>query len=469
MAAATLVAVQSVEAQTTKMPSTLRYGSGVIDIPVASVLPHLAITGTFSGFRVDLDNTVFVDPFTGAIVGAGPERKEWLFDGSVALGLFDRLEIGTTLQSFNDSDAGGNIWGAFGRLAVLKPQDQGIGLAGGVRYVTAPSWDDNESYQPPRLGFPDRRFREDLFDGPDEDDDIQTEMTFYGVASALLRGFESDWFPRHDITISAGWGNGMFGEGERAEFYRFADSEGWFVGGVAHMELTESSLLNLMAEWNGFDLNFGTQLDLGGLRLGGHILGANYWTDVSEYRSTKYGFLASACLNLSGSGSFLCRPGLMERPVVVPDTVRLPAPPPDTVRVTVETAPPLPTGTPTQICLATGEAVEVFVTAQNDTLVGPSRVSIRTLRPGVVFAGTYAEGREWFVEDAPITFEEREYLKSGGEVVLECPNLIRVGEFMGVPLFVTRTAERPFQTLYVPVRPGVWQAYEAGLPATRGN
>jgi hypothetical protein len=235
------------------------------------------------------------------------------------------------------------------------------------------------------------------------------------------------------------------------------------------MQVTESSLLNLMGEWNGFDLNFGTQLDVGGLRLGGHILGANYWRDVSEYRSMKYGFLASACLNLSGSGSFLCRPGLMERPVVVPDTVRLPAPPPDTVRVTVQTAPPLPTGTPTDICLATGESVQVLVTAQNDTLVGPSRVSIRTLRPGVVFAGTYAEGRQWFLDDQPVTFEQREYRRSGGEIRLECPNLMRVGEFMGVPLFATRTAERPFQTLYVPVRPGVWQAYEAGLPATRGN
>ena len=26
-----------------------------------------------------------------------------------------------------------------------------------------------------------------------------------------------------------------------------------------------------------------------------------------------------------------------------------------------------------------------------------------------------------------------------------------------------------FQTLYVPVRPGFWQAYQTGLPQTRGN
>ena len=458
-----------VAAQTTKMPSTLRYGSGYMDTPVASVLPHLALTGTFSGFFVNLDEDVTTDA-NGNINGTtGTEVSDFFADGSIALGLFDRIEIGTTLQSFNDSDAGGNMWGAFGRLALLRPEDQGIGLAGGVRWVSAPDFDDAVSYQPGRLGFPDRRFREDLFDGPDEDDDIQTEMTFYGVASAFLRGLDSDWLPDWDATISTGWGNGMFGEGERLDFYRFADSEGWFVGGALHVAMTESSLLNLMGEWNGFDLNFGAQLDLNGIRLGGHVLGANYWKDVGIYRSPKYGFLGSLCLDLAGGDSILCRPSLMARAAPDTVTVRLPAPPPDTVTVTRDVAPPLPTGTPANICLATGEVAQVLITAQGDTLVGPGRVSIRTLRPGVVFAGDYAEGRDWFEADQPVTFENRNYQKSGGEIRLECPDIMRVGEFMGVPLFARRDATRPFQTLYVPVRPGIWQAYQTGLQQTRGN
>src|SRR5262245_43807448 len=52
---AALASAHPLAAQTTKMPSTLRYGSGYIDVPVASVLPHLAVTGTFSGFRVSVD------------------------------------------------------------------------------------------------------------------------------------------------------------------------------------------------------------------------------------------------------------------------------------------------------------------------------------------------------------------------------------------------------------------------------
>ena len=109
------------------------------------------------------------------------------------------------------------------------------------------------------------------------------------------------------------------------------------------------------------------------------------------------------------------------------------------------------------------------MTAQGDTLVGPSRVSIRTLRPGIVFVGNYAEERAWFENDEALTFEERSYDKSGGEVRLECPDIMRVGEYQGVPLFVERTAQRPFEILYVPVRPGVWQAYETGLQAMRGS
>ena len=136
------------------------------------------------------------------------------------------------------------------------------------------------------------------------------------------------------------------------------------------------------------------------------------------------------------------RPRLIPRQM--PDTIRLPAPPPDTVTITREVAPPLPTGTATSMCLATGETIQVLVTAQGDTLVGPARTSIRALRQaGVVFAGDYAQGRAWFEQDQQITFEEASYQKFGGEIRLECPDIMRVGEFQGVPLFARRDAERP--------------------------
>jgi hypothetical protein len=390
-------------------------------------------------------------------------------DGSVYLGLFDRVEVGATVQSLNDSNLGGNVWGAFGRIAILRPETQGIGLAVGGRYVTAPEFDDNVEYMPPRLGFPDQRFRADLPDdegGFLDDGGLDTEMSLYGVVSAFLRGLDTSFLPEHDFTFSLGYGTGMFTEGENQNFYRAADSDGVFAGAALHMMLSESTLLNVMGEWNGFDVNLGAQLDFGGFRVGGHYLGSNYLEDSGMYRSPKIGILGSVALCPSGD-SFLCKPGLMMREG--PDTVMLPAPPPDTVVVEREVAPPLPTGTPTDICLATGETVQVLVTAQGDTLVGDDRVSIRTLRSsGIAFEGDYAAGADWFEMDEPITFSEREYLKSGGEVRLECPNIVQVGEHMGVPLFAMRSAEEPYEMIYVPVRPGVWQPYETDLRRTRG-
>jgi len=149
--------------------------------------------------------------------------------------------------------------------------------------------------------------------------------------------------------------------------------------------------------------------------------------------------------------------------------IELPAPPADTVIVTQQAQAPAPQGTPTQICLATGENVTVYVTAQGDTLVGERRVSVSDLGPGVAFAGEYAAGRPWYTADQPISFETREYRRSGGEVGLNCANIMRVGEHEGVPLFAEVSATRPFGTLYVPVRPGVWQAYQTDLAAVRGE
>ncbi|MDE0395248.1 MAG: outer membrane beta-barrel protein [Gammaproteobacteria bacterium] len=147
--------------------------------------------------------------------------------------------------------------------------------------------------------------------------------------------------------------------------------------------------------------------------------------------------------------------------------VELPAPPPDTVIVTREVAPPLPQGTPTEICIATGENVTVYLTPQGDTLVGPNRVAISSLAPGVGFAGAYAEGRGWFEADEPFEFDGREYVQSGGEVGLDCTAIMQVGTHDGVQLFADVSASSPYETVYVPVRPGVWQAYQADLAAVR--
>jgi hypothetical protein len=468
LALAALMAAPAIQAQTTTMPSTLRYGSGLLDIPVASVLPHMAITGTYSGFFLKMDRTVAVNA-KGDIIGFGPAADSKFYqDASFALGLYDRAEVGATIQSLNDAGAGGNIWGLFGRLNLFKPTNQGLGLAVGAQYVTAPDM-TGVNAQPTRLGIPDKRFVSAYPTAAPAKEDVSTTLSLYGVTTAHIRGFDEGFLPKHDLTFTLGYGTGMFQDGDDLAFYKFASSDGWFFGSALHFGVGENSVLTFMGEYNGFDVNVGAQVDVSGVRLGAHYLAANYPKPAngywSEYRKPKFGILGSVAICPNGEG-LLCKPKLMERPQ--PQVVQLPAPPADTVRVTREVERALPDGTPATVCLATGETVQVRVTAQGDTLVGPTRASIKTLRPGVVFAGTYAEGRDWFTGGTDITFERARYTKSGEEVRLDCGQIMRIGENLGVPLFSMRNAERPYQTIYVPVRPGVWQAYQTGMRRTRG-
>ncbi len=145
--------------------------------------------------------------------------------------------------------------------------------------------------------------------------------------------------------------------------------------------------------------------------------------------------------------------------------VLLPPPPPDTVIVS-RTA-PLPQGAPETLCLATGEAVTVYLSPDGDTLVGDRRIAVSSLRPTVTFAGSYALERDWYASGEPLTFEESEYRPSGTETALNCADILRVGEHRGVSLFVRRAAPPPFTTVWVPVRPGAWHEYRANPAPTR--
>jgi hypothetical protein len=147
---------------------------------------------------------------------------------------------------------------------------------------------------------------------------------------------------------------------------------------------------------------------------------------------------------------------------VEPDTIVLPAPPPDTV-VIAAAAPPPPVGVDGEICLATGQNIPIRVTAVGDTLVGPDFTSVRSLRPALTFAGTYAGGAFWFEGNAVVTFEARDYGKLSEELTLDCDQIARVGVYNNVPVFADRAAERPLVVLFVPVRPGVWARYERGI------
>ncbi len=440
-----LVQAQPLRGQGTKMPSTLRYGSGFFNVPAASTLPHLAITGTYSGFGISVDDRVLISRRgieKGRLSG---EWSQWLQDASVAIGLFDRVELGASFQNFSDAEQGGNMVGAFGRVSLIDPEAAGFGLAVGARFVTGPSFaDETRDYMPSRLGFPDIRLYGEYEGGLV--DDLSTNFSPYAMATFQMAGVDSDALPEHDLTFGLGYGMGMFGGGgSELGWYGRRYSGGWLAATALHVQLSRSVLLNLMGEYDGWDVNTGLQLDVGGIRVGAYVLGIQNAENSTTYRSSRFGLMAS--LALCPADGPLCRPELLERP----EPVQLPAPPPDTVVVERTTEVPVDLGVARTLCLATGESGTVMLTPD-----GAEVISLEAL------GGAYAGDAEWFNDGSEIEYAENPYEKVGGETSLDCATITRVGEWMGVPVFAesASTGEDPVPTIYVPVTPGRWQPYE---------
>jgi hypothetical protein len=453
--ALTLSAAPAASAQAPTFGSTLRYGSGLLDVPVASVLPHLGVRAGYSGFWTDVDRSVLVND-SGDEAGFAPGGRVYHEDGSFSLGLFDRGEMGVSIQSLGSPDSGGDMWGIFGRINLLQPRGQGIGVAVGGRYLTRQDFGDGITRASGRLGFPDARLVR-RFEGSDKP--MRTRLSLYGVATAQLRGFDASRIPENDIVLSLGWGGGMFRGSSGADFYGDG-SNGWFMGASSHWRLGDDAVLLLMAEHNGFDVNVGMRADVSGASVGVHLLGANHSRPAggysSEYRSPKLGVSVSLAVCPDAPG-LRCRSRLMER--VEPDTIRIPPPPPDTVIVDAS-ASAEPEGEPAAVCLSTGQSAPIRITAAGDTLVGSTGTPISELRPIVDFAGRYADGEIWYERRDDIQFEGDRFVPVGGPFDITCGEILRVGAYQGIPLFADRDAIRPLEAVFVPVRIGVWQRYE---------
>ena len=310
-----LASVQPVSGQDFRMPSSLRYGSGLLDIPVASVLPHLAFVGSYSGFSLAFDRVIVLDR-DGREVSRGARHDKWNSDGSFALGLFDRIELGATVQHYDTEENGGNLLGGFARASLLPAAIDRAGLAVGARYVSSPSYGDRYrlgDLQPGRLGHPDYRLVGDV----PAYEEFSTNLSPYVVATVHpVRSADLD------VTLTAGWGMGMFKAGGDRDFYADVAFGGLFGGAALHRSLGGGRVLHAMAEFNGFDVNAGVQIDMGGIRAGAFSLGVLY-DDHSTYRSRKFGVMGSVAF--CGARLRLCA-GRTEAPAPPPP----PPPPPPT-------------------------------------------------------------------------------------------------------------------------------------------
>ena len=317
-----LLSPASSVAQLPASPS-LRWGSGYLDVPTASVLPGSGVRAAFSGFWSSVPAPPEVDG-TGAVTGTAPSRDAFHGDLSLSLGLLARVELGMSLQSFQGEEEGGHLWGAFGKLLLLKPDPGGLGLAVGAGVLNRPGLPGGVEGAPSRLGFGDPRLRR-RYDGGIE---VKTRFTPWAAGTLALPGPRVKGLPESDVTLTLGWGGGTFREGDALEWYGDGGSGGWFAGASWGFALGPTATLGFQGEYSGFDVNAGAELAWRGARLGVHALGLNHDEPVSVYRSRRWGFSLAleACPLLRRA----CRPRVRRAPA---DTVRLPAPPPDTVRL----------------------------------------------------------------------------------------------------------------------------------------
>ena len=135
-----------------------------------------------------------------------------------------------------------------------------------------------------------------------------------------------------------------------------------------------------------------------------------------------------------------------------PPQVEIPPPPPPAVL-----PPPPPPALPpppatTRVCVVQGGALtEIEVT---------DPASVQT-------TGEYAGGAPWFINNEPITFGGRRYVKYGLPRVVGVTELGRVGDYQGVGVFGEAGGMEPREVIYVPVRPGCeFQPYQLERKAT---
>jgi hypothetical protein len=173
----------------------------------------------------------------------------------------------------------------------------------------------------------------------------------------------------------------------------------------------------------------------------------------------KFTFTPRAVLGLkAGFGNILPPP-----PAPPPPPLPPPPPPPPP-------APETPQTQDIQVCvLQNGQLANV--TATYNTTRGDTTVNEQPFATVFPVTGEYAANATWFINNTPITFQNRRFVKYGLPRVLGVGEVTGVGEFQGTPVFAEAGQTRP-DVVYVLVRPGCeFQPYqtEGKVGAVRGE
>ena len=280
------VAPTSLSAQES-YPQTLYWGSGLVDIPVAWVSP---ITGDFA---VNYSGKTFEQ---GEAIVQKINYSETINSQLVlSMSFFGRAELGFAGYSNNPE------FGFFGRGLLINENDfRGRGgfarwvipsVALGARNIGAYGKIDRFGLgyrlEPPDSGSGSPNFRH-VADSLHRNFD--TAPTFYGVAtkSFSLNEVRGGW-PDIGLSLSVGFGNGLFSDDGGIENYSEHSTGGMFYGGSVSFAPAANTELTLMAENNAWDFNLGASLNYRGVLAGLYLteLGAGTSdADTSNFGSS---------------------------------------------------------------------------------------------------------------------------------------------------------------------------------------
>lgn len=250
-------------------PQTLYWGAGLVDIPVAWVAP---LSGDFAlNYSV---KTFEKGDQTVTKINYNDQLNSQL---TFSLSVFGRVEAGVAFYSSNPE------YGFFAQGLVLN-EEQFRGRPGGwfipsiafgVRgigpYDQIDRFGIGYSLLPPNPGSPNYRH---VADSIHESFDVTPTVYGVGTKSFSLADIRSGW-PDVNLSISVGYGNGLFSDdGELGDAYAKNSTGGLFGGLKVDFTPTPNTVLSLMAENNAWDYNVGASLDWRGMRAG------LYWTEL---------------------------------------------------------------------------------------------------------------------------------------------------------------------------------------------
>ena len=116
-----------------------------------------------------------------------------------------------------------------------------------------------------------------------------------------------------------------------------------------------------------------------------------------------------------------------------------------------------------QICVLQADGNLTTVTGTYNPTAGDTTVNGQPFATAYPTGAQYAANATWFINNEPVMFQNRRFVKYGLPRVLGVNEVTRVGDFQGVPVFAEAGQTRP-DVIYVPVRPGCeFQPYQTEI------